>query len=50
MRAARFLTLITIVSAAAMVSLSGAQRTTPARVESCGPDDVVPGGLAPLPM
>ena len=42
MRAARFLTLITFVSAMAMASLSGAQRTTPTRVESCGPDDVVP--------
>ena len=42
MRRARFLILITAVSATAVVSLGGAQRTTPARVESCGPDDVVP--------
>ena len=57
MRSARFLVLISALSVTAMVSLSAAQRagappqvksqsgaqgTTPARVESCGPNDVVP--------
>src|SRR5688500_16739417 len=48
MRCVRFLLLLIAVSTTAIVSLSGAQVKSPARVESCGPNDVVPWGPRPV--